>query len=75
MRLILILLWATTATAQTADGPQWPDCFCTDKERNRHELGQRTCLTVGGRSFWAECQMSLNTPMWRELKDEICPIA
>lgn len=43
------------------------DCYCTDSSGGRIELGQSICLTVGGRSFTAQCQMSLNVPMWREL--------
>lgn len=31
------------------------------------ELGQMTCLQVDGRMFMAQCQMSLNVPMWREI--------
>lgn len=43
------------------------DCFCTDKTGNRVELGEYICLHVDGRSFMAQCQMSLNVPMWREI--------
>ena len=27
------------------------------------------CLNVDGRMFMAQCQMSLNVPMWREVKE------
>ncbi|MGB7316824.1 MAG: hypothetical protein WBC85_02555 [Planktotalea sp.] len=43
------------------------DCYCTDKSGSRVELGQMTCLQVDGRMFMAQCQMSLNVPMWREI--------
>lgn len=43
------------------------DCFCTDRTGNRIELGEYICLQVDGRSFMAQCQMSLNVPMWREI--------
>lgn len=43
------------------------DCYCTDKTGNRIELGEYICLQVDGRSFMAQCQMSLNVPMWREI--------
>ena len=43
------------------------DCYCTDKGGARMELGQMTCLQVDGRMFMAQCQMSLNVPMWREV--------
>ena len=46
-----------------------PDCFCTDRSGARIELGQQLCLQVDGRMFTAQCQMSLNVPMWRKLHD------
>jgi len=42
------------------------DCFCTDTQGNRVELGQVICLFVNGRHFTARCEMSLNVPTWRE---------
>jgi hypothetical protein len=44
------------------------ECYCTDKTGSRVELGQTICLQVDGRMFMAQCQMSLNVPMWREVK-------
>ncbi len=43
------------------------DCYCTDSTGGRVELGETICLQVGGRMFMAQCQMSLNVPMWREV--------
>jgi hypothetical protein len=43
-------------------------CYCTDKTGSRIELGQTICLQVDGRMFMAQCQMSLNVPMWREVQ-------
>lgn len=43
------------------------ECYCTDKSGTRVELGQTICLQVDGRMFMAQCQMSLNVPMWREI--------
>lgn len=74
MRALIFILLASTATAETGAGPVWPDCYCTDKNRDRFELGDRICLTVDGRSFMAECQMSQNNPMWREL-GEACGLS
>jgi hypothetical protein len=31
-------------------------------------MGQTICLHVDGRMFMAQCQMSLNVPMWREVQ-------
>lgn len=45
-----------------------PDCYCTDKTGARVELGTMVCLQVGGRDFIARCEMSLNNPMWREIR-------
>ncbi|MEP2031113.1 MAG: hypothetical protein ABJI96_20635 [Paracoccaceae bacterium] len=45
------------------------ECYCTDKSHNRVELGETICLQVDGRMFMAQCQMSLNVPMWREIQE------
>ncbi|RKE95509.1 hypothetical protein [Sulfitobacter guttiformis] len=45
------------------------DCYCTDTSGARVELGESICLQVGGRMFTAQCQMSLNVPMWRETQN------
>ncbi|MGR3623588.1 hypothetical protein [Pseudophaeobacter sp.] len=52
----------------TAPGGKTIDCYCTDKGGSRVELGEFRCLQVDGRQFMAQCQMSLNVPMWREVK-------
>ena len=66
----LTLIFAFLASTATADGminglPV--DCYCTDKQGQRTEVGETICLQVDGRMFMAQCQMSLNVPMWREL--------
>ncbi len=48
-------------------GGKVQDCYCTDKSGSRVELGETICLQVDGRMFMAQCQMSLNVPMWREV--------
>ncbi|MFW8592788.1 hypothetical protein [Cribrihabitans neustonicus] len=53
----------------TAQGRKTVDCYCTDKTGARVELGETRCLSVDGRQFLAQCQMSLNVPMWREVRD------
>jgi hypothetical protein len=45
------------------------DCYCTDTSGSRVEIGQTICLYVDGRAFMAQCQMSLNVPMWRQVQD------
>ena len=54
------------------EGFRYPDCFCTDSDGQRIELGQTTCLTIGSQSFTARCAMSLNNPTWRRVSDG-CP--
>ncbi|RZW00036.1 MAG: hypothetical protein EX266_14365 [Rhodobacteraceae bacterium] len=65
---LLPLLAATTALADVK-GPngRTVECFCTDSRGSRVELGETICLYVNDRAFMAQCQMSLNMPMWREV--------
>ena len=42
------------------------DCYCTDTQGARVELGETICLFVDGRAFMALCDMSLNVPIWRD---------
>ena len=65
---LIALLAATPATADViGPGGKVQDCYCTDKSGSRVELGETICLQVDGRMFMAQCQMSLNVPMWREV--------
>ena len=71
--LLILALWAVTALnpAQAdvkAPGGKTIDCYCTDRSGARVELGETICLQVDGRMFMAQCQMSLNVPMWREVQ-------
>lgn len=68
MTLALILL-GTPALADGTMGGKTIDCYCTDKAGERVELGEMTCLNVDGKTFMAQCQMSLNVPMWRKITD------
>jgi len=52
----------------TGPGGKTIDCYCTDTQGSRIELGETICLQVDGRMFMAQCQMSLNVPMWREVE-------
>ena len=63
----LFCLLATTATADIK-GPDGKviECYCTDTQGGRVDLGQEICLVVNGRSFMALCEMSLNVPIWRD---------
>ncbi|MDA7430588.1 hypothetical protein PGB28_19165 [Primorskyibacter aestuariivivens] len=65
---VLLIVMALPASADvTGPGGKTADCYCTDSSGARVELGQTICLQVDGRMFMAQCQMSLNVPMWREV--------
>lgn len=68
----MMILFAVCATPVFADvtspSGKTVECYCTDKSGSRIELGQTICLQVDGRMFMAQCQMSLNVPMWREVQ-------
>lgn len=67
--LAIALLCATPALADVkGPGGKVRDCYCTDRNGARVELGETICLHVDGRMFMAQCQMSLNVPMWREVQ-------
>jgi hypothetical protein len=55
-----------------AKGFRYPDCFCTDSQGQRVEMGRSACLQIGSRAVMAQCDMSLNSPIWR-IRDEGCP--
>jgi len=67
IRFLALFLLATPAIADvTYPGGRVIECYCTDSTGGRVEMGQSICLNVNGRMFTAQCQMSLNVPMWRE---------
>ena len=69
LRFIVFLLSAVPALADQNIGGKVVDCYCTDQAGSRVELGETICLQVDGRMFMAQCQMSLNVPMWREVTE------
>nr|WP_120501612.1 hypothetical protein [Roseovarius sp. EL26] len=68
-QLLIFLVASSPAFADATFNGKTIDCYCTDKTGSRMELGDMTCLQVDGRMFMAQCQMSLNVPMWREISD------
>ena len=68
-RMFLIALLIAAPAWADVKGPNGKviDCYCTDTSGSRVELGETICLQVDGRMFMAQCQMSLNVPMWREV--------
>jgi len=55
------------------EGFSYPECYCTNRDQ-RVEIGGFSCLTVDGERFLAQCDLSLNSPIWRKVEDS-CPTA
>ena len=73
VRLLLILTFAGPAFADggVSQGTKaGPDCYCTDGSGERWEMGDVICVALPGRQFLARCEMSLNSPTWRDLETE-----
>ena len=67
--LYITVLFALPAHADVVGpGGKTVECYCTDQAGLRIELGETICMQVDGRMFMAQCQMSLNSPMWREVQ-------
>ncbi len=67
--LLILALSSPVAADVVGPGGKVQDCYCTDTSGTRIELGETICLQVDGRMFMAQCQMSLNVPMWREVQE------
>ena len=70
MRKVIALIMLTALPAQadvTSPSGKTVDCYCTDTQGARVELGEVICLFVDGRAFMAQCDMSLNVPIWRDV--------
>ena len=66
-RALPFILLATPAIADvTSPSGKTIECYCTDTQGLRVELGESVCLFVDGRAFMAQCDMSLNVPIWRD---------
>ena len=80
-RILPFLIWALVAPAAFADQKsgstvltQTRDCFCNTADGRQVAFGSVVCLTVGGRSFLARCDMVLNNTAWRDT-GQICPMS
>ena len=67
--LALFLFAATPALPDATIGGKTVECYCTDTQGARVEMGEMICLRVDGRMFMARCAMSLNVPIWRKVSD------
>lgn len=86
--VIVVVIGAAAPTAGVADtlaspsfrppppkeGHRYPDCYCTDSDGRRVEMGEMACLRLGERRVLAQCGMSQNSPAWRPQRDG-CPIS
>ncbi|HUF55857.1 MAG TPA: hypothetical protein VMM55_04780 [Thermohalobaculum sp.] len=54
------------------EGFSYPDCYCTDSDGQRVEMGETACLRIGSRRVLARCAWSVNNPAWRP-EAEGCP--
>jgi hypothetical protein len=54
------------------EGYSYPDCYCTDSQGKRVELGQVACLRIGSKEVLARCDTSVNLTTWRRIQDG-CP--
>ncbi|MFQ6548338.1 hypothetical protein AADZ90_010290 [Aestuariibius sp. 2305UL40-4] len=67
MRTALVLLaLAAPVAADVNHNGKTIECYCTDTDGARVDIGGETCLRVDGRMFIGSCQMSLNVPIWRD---------
>ena len=64
--LFIFLVLAQPIYADVNQGGRTIECYCTDRQGARVDLGEEICMQVDGRAFMARCEMSLNNPMWRE---------
>lgn len=49
------------------------NCYCKNTDGKQHAVGEVACMTVGGRSYLAQCEMNLNVTSWSKLQDG-CPV-
>jgi len=54
------------------EGYSYPEYFCTDSKGKRVEIGAEACLAIDARRVPARCDISVNSPAWRE-ESGSCP--
>lgn len=54
------------------EGYSYPDCYCTDSDGGRVEVGQLACLRIGRREVVSRCEQADNLTIWRH-QSEGCP--
>ena len=68
---ICLVLFSGTAYSQDKG-----NCKCRDTNGNLVELGTVICLNYSSNKTLAKCEMSTNTPYWKQIQDgKGCPQA
>jgi len=54
-------------------GYSYPECYCTDSEGKRVEVGELACLHIGSRTVTSRCEKARNLVIWRHQKEGCQP--
>jgi len=46
------------------EGYSYPECYCTDSQGDRVELGEYACLQIGSRQVYSRCEKRRNLVIW-----------
>ncbi|AYG65899.1 MULTISPECIES: hypothetical protein [unclassified Rhizobium] len=67
--LPLVVITAVTGVPALAG----ENCYCKNTDGKQHAVGEVACMTIGDRSYLAQCEMNLNVTSWAKLQDG-CPV-
>lgn len=65
-----LIVIAVIASASALAGE---NCYCKNADGKQHAVGEVACMTVGDKSYLAQCEMNLNVTSWAKLQDG-CPV-
>ncbi|MEZ2221075.1 hypothetical protein [Rhizobium sp. RCC_161_2] len=71
--IVLELSLVVSAVIVTAPALAGQDCYCKNSDGKQHAIGEVACMTVGDKSYLAQCEMNLNVTSWSKLQ-EGCPV-
>ena len=55
------------------EGYSYPECYCTDSEGKRVEIGETACLRIGSREVTSRCERARNLVIWRHQEEGCAP--
>jgi len=55
------------------EGYSYPECYCTDSDGRRVEVGGFACLTIGSRQVTSRCTKARNLVIWRHQQEGCAP--